>query len=81
MRLKLYTYVVTLILIVGVKTVVYAEDKNPPSPGARNASPGAPPPPGLQVPIDDYIPHLLILGVLIGGYFFYKAERQKVTNS
>lgn len=78
MRSKLYTYVVTLILIVGVKTVVYAEDKNPPPPGARNA---APPPPGLQVPIDDYIPHLFILGVFIGGYFFYKAERQKVTNS
>ncbi|HBO28850.1 MAG: hypothetical protein CMF34_10910 [Leeuwenhoekiella sp.] len=79
MRLKLYTYVVTLILIVGVKTVVYAEDKNPPPPNARSVGP--PPPVGAQVPIDDYIPYLLILGIFIGGYFFYKAERQKVTNS
>ena len=73
MRSKLYTYVVTLILIVGAIRTGYGQSPPPPTP--------IPPPPGLQAPIDDYIPHLLILGVLIGGYFFYKAERQKVTNS
>lgn len=71
MRSKLYTYVVTLILIVGAMYMGYGQSPPPP----------AIPPPGLQVPIDDYIPHLLILGVFIGGYFFYKTDCQKVTNS
>ena len=74
MRLKLYTYVVTLILSVGAIRTGYGQSSPPPPTPA-------PPPPGLHVPIDDYIPHLLILGVFLGGYLFYKAERQKVTNS
>tara|TARA_B100000678_G_C17945653_1_gene397085 strand:- start:247 stop:489 length:243 start_codon:yes stop_codon:yes gene_type:complete len=80
MRSKLYTYVVTLILIVGAARIGYGQEaKGPPAPDNKFGSgPGAP---GLPTPIDDYIPHLLIVGVFLGGYFFYKAERQKVTNS
>ncbi|RXG31127.1 hypothetical protein [Leeuwenhoekiella palythoae] len=79
MRSKLYTYVVTLILIAGAAHIGYGQGaKEPPEPQVRT---GDAPPFGLPTPIDDYIPHLLIFGVFMGGYFFYKAERQKVTNS
>ena len=79
MRLKLYTYVVTLILIVGAVHMGYGQgDKEPPEPQVRT---GDAPPIGLPLPIDDYIPHFLILGLFIGGYFLYKADFQKVTNS
>jgi len=79
MRSKLYTYVVTLILFVGVAHIGYAQEvKEPPPPDTKT---GIPPPVGEPLPIDDYIPYLLILGVLTGAFYFYKIERQKPTDS
>ena len=78
MRSKLYTYVVTLILFVGVAHIGYGQgDKEPPPPN-QEKNPGVP---GLQLPIDDYVPHFLILGVLAGASYFYKIERQEPTDS
>lgn len=79
MRSKLYTYVVTLILFVGTAHIGYGQgDKEPPPPDTKT---GIPPPVGEPLPIDGYIPYLLILGVLAGASYFYKIERQEPTNS
>lgn len=78
MRSKLYTYVVTLILFVGVAHIGYAQKDEPPQPGVKST---LPPPVGLPTPIDDYIPYLLILGVLAGAFYFYEIERQEPTDS
>ena len=78
MRSKLYTYVVTLILFVGVIDLGYSQKDEPPQPGVKSTPP---PPVGLPTPIDDYIPYLLILGVLAGAFYFYEIERQEPTDS
>ena len=82
MRSKLYTYVVTLILFVGTAHIGYAQGgKEPPEPENKMGIGSGPGAPGLSVPIDDYIPYLLILGALAGASYFYKIERQKPTDS
>ena len=50
---------------------IYGQDKNPPPP---QKNPGAP---GLQLPIDDYLPLLAILALLIGIYFTHKKVKAK----
>ena len=44
-------------------SVAFAQDKEPPQP---TKGPGIP---GLQVPIDDYIPFLIPVGLVLGIYF------------
>lgn len=38
-------------------------------------SPGPPPPVGLPLPIDDYLPVLLLAGILLGFYTIKKIKK------
>jgi hypothetical protein len=76
MNLKLYNkYVVTLVFSLGFVLMGYAE-KTLPKPEARAATPGVPPP-GAQVPIDDYIPYLFIVAFSTGIYFYSKPDKKQ----
>ncbi|RXG17991.1 hypothetical protein DSM03_101669 [Leeuwenhoekiella aestuarii] len=80
MNFRLYTkYVVALAFAIGFVCMGYAE-KTPPAPEARAAAP-PPLPPGLMVPIDDYIPYLLIIAFFAGVYFYSKHNKNQATNS
>ena len=53
-------------------SVAFAQDKeNPPVP---QKGPGAP---GLQLPIDDYIPYLIPIGLALGIYLLGFSENTK----
>lgn len=38
-------------------------------------APGPPPPVGLPLPIDDYIPFLMLAGVLLGAFYIHKIRK------
>lgn len=75
-----------LILCAGISVSSYAQDKNPPEPTLENKShdgppcdededgSGTPPPPGLCLPIDDYVYLLMAVGAMYGCYKLRKFE-------
>ncbi len=59
----------------GYSLGVCANEKGPPAPTSRNFSP-----PGLQLPIDDYIPHFVVIALIIGiGYLIIKERSTSTT--
>ena len=65
-------FLIFTILLFSIKTnPVFAQD-TPPEPCTLC------PPVGENIPIDDYIPLLLVAGAFIGGTYFYK-NKSKLT--
>ncbi len=62
----------------GYSLGVCANEKEPPTPTSqRFAGPGVP---GLQLPIDDYIPHFVVIALIIGiGYLIIKERSTSTT--
>ncbi len=58
-----------LFLLLCFQTSIYAQPGTPP--GDRDEPEEEP------VPIDDYLPYLLVAGTLVGGYMFYKTTKSK----
>lgn len=76
MNLKLYNkYVVALVFSLGFIYMGYSQDDDPPSPT------NIPPPFGEPLPIDDYIPYLLIIAFFAGVYFYSKHDKNQATDS
>jgi len=64
---------ILLLLIYLQALVSYAGGKKPPAP-TKNFGPGAP---GLQLPIDDFLPALFILALIIGIYYINSLSKTK----
>lgn len=78
-----------LVFTLGLTMVSYSQSKEPPTPGAKRhiggppcdpgnngngTGSGVPPPPGLCLPIDDYVYLLMAVGVMYGCYKMRKFE-------
>lgn len=46
---------------------------DPPAPAMMSSGP--PPPVGLPLPIDDYLPILMIAGILLGSFYFQRSRK------
>lgn len=54
----------------------YGQSHKMPEPGVYSATAGTPPPPpGLPLPIDDYLPLLLLAGVIFGALKIPKLKK------
>ena len=61
----------------GCSIEICANEKYPPTPNTRMADG---PPVGLPLPIDDYIPHLVVIALIIGiGYLIIKERSTSTT--
>lgn len=60
-----------LALVAGMAAPIYAQETPPPEPESEGITP---PPPGLQLPIDDHIWVLLVMGLMLGVYFLIKKK-------
>jgi len=47
---------------------------DPPAPTMMSST-AVPPPPGLPLPIDDYLPALMIAGILLGVFYFQRSRK------
>ena len=63
----------------GYSLGVCANGKYPPTPNTRMEDSDAPPV-GLPLPIDDYIPHFVVIALIIGiGYLIIKERSTSTT--
>jgi hypothetical protein len=70
MRLPKIKIAAILVLCLTQTSVLFGQDFPPP--------PVPPPPPGL--PIDDYVPYMILLALVIGVIYFLKAKNSTKTS-
>ncbi len=63
-----------MVVLYSLNGVCYAQSHNLPQPQA-STDPVPPPPVGLPLPLDDYIPLLLVAGLAYGVYKLHKTVR------
>ena len=69
MRLLKIKIAAILVLCLTQTSVLFGQDFPPPP---------IPPPPGL--PIDDYVPYMILLALVIGAIYFLKAKNSTKTS-
>ena len=80
MNKKFNTFFLSLFFL-GFSLVSYAQvDKNPPSPTQKGPLDGGPGVPGLELPIDRYIPFFILVALVMGIIFLRNQERVKTSN-
>lgn len=76
MNKKLHIFFINL-MFWGCSLGICANEKYPPTPNTRMADA---PPVGLPLPIDDYIPHFVVIALIIGiGYLIIKERSTSTT--